>query len=159
MGKRLGKEFRAFKELIEHLEHSQLNQLAESGSIELKGEVFSSGDILVFREAKEGTQTLSNRFISIDLDCELNQDLIDEGLAREVVNRVQKTRKEINFNVTDRITVAYNGSEELCKAIETHLTYIQHETLSNVFSMGQVRKQAFNFKIDDFDLFLEIKKA
>lgn len=159
LGKRLGKEFRVFKELIEHLEHSELDQLAETGSIELQGEVFTSDDILVFREAKEGTRTLSNRFISIDLDCELNQDLIDEGLAREVVNRVQKTRKDINFNVTDRIKVVYNGSEEICKAIETHLSYIQRETLSNDFSRGEVHDEAFEFRIEDFDLYLEIEKA
>jgi isoleucyl-tRNA synthetase len=159
LGKRLGKEFRKFKGLIENLEHSQLNQLAVTGSIELEGEAFSSDDILVFREAKEGTRTLSNRFISIDLECELNQELIDEGLAREVVNRVQKTRKELNFNVTDRIKVVYSGSDDLCSAIETHLSYISHETLANDFSRGEVHKDAFDFNIDDFDLRLDIKRV
>jgi len=159
LGKRLGAKFRDFKDLIEHLEHAQLDQLATSRSIELAGEVFSADDILVFREARQGTQTLSNRFISIDLDCTLNQDLIDEGLAREVVNRVQKTRKELNFKVSDRIEVIYNGSDELCSAIEYHLGYIQRETLSNAFSRGDIQDHAFNFNIESHDLHLHIQKS
>ena len=124
----------------------------------MQGESFSSDDILVFREAKEGTETVSNRFISIDLDCLLNDDLIAEGLAREVVNRVQKTRKEINLNVTDRIKVSYSGSEDICNAIETHLDHIQHETLADVFIRQESAAPDFTFKIDEFELQLNIEK-
>lgn len=158
LGKRLGKEFRKFKTLIEQLDHNQLNQLGDAGSLELDGEVFSSDDILVFREAKAGTQTLSNRFVSIDLNCDLNQDLIAEGLAREVVNRVQKTRKVMNLNVTDRISVAYTGSDELREAIEKHLSYIRHETLSNTFLPGDVSSKGFSFDIDAFSFRIEITR-
>ena len=83
------------------------------------------------------------------------QDLLDEGLAREVVNRVQKTRKEIKLNVSDHIRVVYTGSDELCKAIETHLNYIQRETLSNEFTRGEVINGGFKFTIDDFDIRFE----
>src|SRR5690606_2612894 len=75
LGKRLGKDFGRFRGLIEKLSSEQLNELQEFGSLTLEGEVFSLDDILVFREAKEGTEAVSNRFISIDIDCALNPAL------------------------------------------------------------------------------------
>ena len=65
----------------------------------------------MFREPKE-SDVISDSFISIELDCELNEQLIDEGLAR-VINRIQKTRKELDFKVEDRINVQYACSEGL----------------------------------------------
>ena len=52
-------------------------------------------DLLIYREAQEGSSAISNRWISIDLDTNLTQELINEGLAREVVNRIQRSRKDL----------------------------------------------------------------
>ena len=122
LGKRLGKKFGIYMKLISSLKAEELTELEEEGQLIIEGEKFLPSDILIFREAKEGTQALSNRFISIDIDCNLTEDLISEGLAREVVNRIQKTRKEIDLNVDDRITVSYSGDENILKAIsaQTH---------------------------------------
>src|SRR5690606_34474358 len=117
LGKRLGKDFGRFRGLIEQLDSAALNQLQDSGSLTLDGHTFSVDDILVYREAKPGTEALSNRFISIDLDCALDQSLVAEGLAREVVNRIQKTRKDQGLNVSDRIAVRYRATPELAAAI------------------------------------------
>lgn len=129
LGKRLGKEFKKFKQLIENLDATQLSQLQDSGELLLEGERFSGDDILIFREAKDGTEALSNRFISIDMDCRLNGALITEGLAREVVNRIQKKRKDLGLNVIDRIAIAYKADAQLAAAIAEHQDYIARETL------------------------------
>ncbi len=113
LGKRLGKDFKQFKSLIESLSAAELKKFQESGSITLQNETFSADDILIFREAKAGTEALSDRFITIDLDINLDDALLREGLAREVVNRIQKTRKDLNLNVSDRISVTYNADGEL----------------------------------------------
>src|SRR5690606_32769539 len=89
LGKRLGKDFGRFRGLIEKLDAAALNQLQDAGSLTLDGVEFSADDILIYREPHEGTQALSNRFISIDMDCTLDEALVREGLAREVVNRIQ----------------------------------------------------------------------
>ena len=72
---------------------------------------------------------MTNRFITIDMDCTLDQDLIDEGLAREMVNRIQKTRKDSNFNVADRIECTIYTSAELAKVFQKFQSYISSETL------------------------------
>ena len=157
LGKRFGKAFNQYRLLIQDLDARALNQLQADGSLELDGETFSTEDILVFREAKEGNEALSNRFISIDIDCTLNDDLMDEGLAREVVNRIQKTRKDIGLEVTDRISVTFHADNKLAAAIEKHRDYIAGETLCNTFVAGEAGDHAFD--VDGNALALKIDKA
>tara|TARA_B110000037_G_scaffold172445_1_gene195964 strand:- start:1 stop:705 length:705 start_codon:yes stop_codon:yes gene_type:complete len=130
LGKRLGKDFKTFKQLIEGLDSSTIEQFQNSGSLHLDGQSFQQNDILVFREAREGTNAVSDRFISIDMDCTLNEELISEGLAREVVNRIQKSRKDSGFNVSDRIRVTINSGGRLLQSIMAHEDYIKRETLT-----------------------------
>ncbi len=157
LGKRLGKEFNRYRQQIQDLDAKQLNLLQEAGSITLDDETFSTEDILVFREAKEGTEALSNRFISIDMDCALNDELIDEGLAREVINRIQKTRKDIGLNVTDRIIINYAAGNALGRAIEKHKDYIARETLCTDFTQ-QDSASEHSFDVEGDALTLDIQK-
>lgn len=157
LGKRLGKDFKKFKQLIEELDADTLNRVYEQSQLELEGEVFSTDDILILREAKKGTQTLSNRFISIDMDCELTEALVAEGLAREVVNRIQKTRKELGLKVTDRISIDYDADAKLDAAITTHLEYIAGETLCTVLQRSTHCHQ-HGFSIDGMHLNMNIRK-
>ncbi len=129
LGKKLGKDFASFRPLIEGLPSVEVQRIEEGGKVSLKGIEFDSSEILVFRAAKPGTQAVTNRFITIDLDCTLDQDLIDEGLAREMVNRIQKTRKDSNFNVADRIEVTIFTSPELAAVFNKYYDYISSETL------------------------------
>jgi isoleucyl-tRNA synthetase len=129
LGKKLGKEMGAFKPLIEKLSSTDVQKIEDGHKIFLNGVEFTHEEVLVFRTAKAGTQAVTNRFVTIDLDCTLDQNLIDEGLARELVNRIQKTRKDLNFNVADRIHVTVYGSQELCNVFEKFKSYISSETL------------------------------
>ena len=129
LGKKLGKEMGAYRALIEKLSSEDVQKIEAGEKIKLKDFDFDSTEILVFRNAKEGTQAVTNRLITIDMDCKLDQELIDEGLAREMVNRIQKTRKDSNFNVADRIEVTVYTSPELGKVFEKYKDYISSETL------------------------------
>jgi isoleucyl-tRNA synthetase len=129
LGKKLGKEMGAFKPLIEKLSSSEVQKIEDGQKVTLNNVDFDSTEILVFRAAKPGTQAMTNRFITIDMDCKLDQELIDEGLAREMVNRIQKTRKDSNFNVSDRIECNVYTTEELAKVFEKYQSYISSETL------------------------------
>jgi isoleucyl-tRNA synthetase len=101
---------------------------------------------------------MSNRFISVDMDTTLDQDLIAEGLAREVVNRIQKSRKDLNFNVGDRINVCYQGSAEIEAAISKFSGHIANETLS-----AKIEKSGsplpLKYDVDEYHLSLQIEKA
>lgn len=129
LGKKLGKEMGAFKSLIEKLSSSEVQKIEEGGKVIINGVDFTSEEILVIRTARTGTQAMTNRFITIDLECTLDQELIDEGLAREIVNRIQKTRKDLNFNVADRIEIAIHTNEALEKVFLKYQSYISSETL------------------------------
>lgn len=159
LGKRLGKRMGQFMKLIKSVTTEQLQELEEKGSLILDSETFTPEDFLIFREAKEGTQAISNRFISIDLDCELTDELIDEGLARECVNRIQRTRKDIGLNVEDRISISFSTtSERLQKALSQHKDYICGETLAVALTEGQQIANGHSFSIDEHEIVFGIKK-
>ena len=157
LGKRFGKNFGSFRKAIEALDSHQLQLLQNNGILLLEGENFSLDDILIFREAKPGTQALSNRFISIDMDCTLDAALISEGLAREVVNRIQKTRKDLGFNVTDRIHIEYAADNDLHAAIKQHEDHIKNETLCLTLNKCTGPCNII-FAVDEFSLGLNLKR-
>ena len=158
LGKKLGKDMGKYKGIIEKLDATALTQLEEQGSLLLDGITFYPEEILIFREAKEGTQAMSNRFISIDMDTVLDPELIAEGLAREVINRIQKSRKDLNFNVGDRIHVEYNGSPELVAAISKFKDHIASETLASSLLMSEASLD-LSYEVDDYQLKLGLRKA
>lgn len=158
LGRRLGKDFKRYNNLIEALDTVAIKELQDSGEIKLGDETFSADDILVFREAREGTEALSDRFISIDVDCTFDDALMAEGLAREVVNRIQRSRRDAGFNVVDRIEINYEASSELAKAIEAHKQYIAGKTLA-VSMQESVNDQELNFEIEGHQLSLTLRQV
>jgi isoleucyl-tRNA synthetase len=158
LGKRFGKKFKDFKQKIEALDANVINAFQESGEMEIEGEMLRIDDILVFREAREGTNTISDRFVSIDLDCQLNESLIREGLAREVISRIQKSRKDEGFNVIDRINIKVDGSPELTTAIAEHESHIMKETLAMTIEYPVDEQLPLSFEIDEYTLGLSIER-
>ncbi len=81
-------------------------------------------------EVKEGFCSASNSKVFVILNTELTEDLVLEGIAREIIRKVQSLRKELDLNITDRIRVYYDGNEMLEKTLEKHQEYIKNETLA-----------------------------
>jgi isoleucyl-tRNA synthetase len=133
LGKRLGKRMKDFQQKIQALTLAEIAQFQETQSIEIAGESFDLEEIQILQQARAGTNTVSNRFIAVDLDCTLDDDLIRGGYAREIVNRIQRRRKELDFNVADRIVVRYSGDPELLRAAADNREYIMSETLATKF--------------------------
>jgi isoleucyl-tRNA synthetase len=71
------------------------------------------------------------------LDTTLNDELIAEGLAREIVRSVQDARKQAGLEVSDRITLGVSGSDAVEKALEVHRDYVMNETLATSWKTGQ----------------------
>ena len=157
LGKRLGKRMREFHRNIGALDAAAIDAFQEAGSIEIDGETFNADEIQVFREAKKGTNAVSNRYVSIDLDCELDDELVREGWAREVVNRIQRGRKDRGFEVSDRIRVRFSGDAELESAIGEHRDYIAGETLALDFAVGEVGGNPLEAVIDGKALALALE--
>ena len=159
LGKRLQKRFGQFKQAIEALNSEQINAFEQQQQMELNGEILNSDDILIFREAKANLGVTSNRFISILLDTELDETLLEEGLAREVINRIQKTRKSLQFNVDDRIHTTIDADDQLQKIIKKHAAYICAETLTLDLHYQPLQGADFNDTIEKHSLALKLERA
>lgn len=154
LGRRLGKRMREFASRIQQLDAAAIDAFCETGSIDLDGETFGTADIEVFRVAKDGADTVSNRYISIALDCALTDDLVREGWAREVVRHIQNARKDSDFAVSDRIQVGYQADAELAEAIAEHHERIAAETLASRLApwRGDAPDGMFDATVDDHAL-------
>jgi isoleucyl-tRNA synthetase len=159
LGKRLGKRMKAFGQQIGKLSEVQIVTLQSQGELALTAdgetEVFSSEEIEIQQQAKAGTNTISNSQISIDLDCQLTPELIRRGYGREVVNRIQRERKERGYSVSDRIRVIYQAEGELAQAINEHRDYIMGETLTLELDPATTA-QAVQSEVDGQPLTFEI---
>jgi isoleucyl-tRNA synthetase len=155
LGKRLGKQMKAFQQAINAMDADAIAALQSSGSVTLLGETFDLEEIQVLQQAREGTNTVSNSRIAVDIDCELTPELVRGGYAREMVNRIQRARKDQGFQVSDRIDVRYHAQEDLLLAATEHQAYIMSETLTLLFvaveepcaTVTEIDGQHFSFSL------------
>ncbi len=82
------------------------------------------------RSGLEGWSVETENGLSVALDTDLSAELVQEGLAREFVNRIQNMRKEADFEIVDRITIGFDGSGQLEEAVNSMKDYIKSETLA-----------------------------
>lgn len=160
LGKRLGKDMKAFAGLIGQLSNAQIAEIQSQGALVLqagdRSEAFTDQEIEIKQQAKAGTNTISNSEISVDLDCELTPVLIRSGYAREVVNRIQRERKERGYLVSDRISIVLHANGDLAEAIAEHREYIMGETLclqmesvaEPQIAQSDVDGNAFSFELE-----------
>ena len=159
LGKRLGKNMRDYQKKIGAMTFEEISSFQQSGEIRIEEEVFSLEEIEIFQKPKEGTATISNSFIAIELDCELTPELIRGGYAREVVNRIQRARKEQGFKVSDRVDVIYEAQGELGEAMFEMADYIAGEVLALDFKAGQPSEDFVKSSVDGNELMFSLSLA
>ena len=157
LGQRLGRRVGELAQELKGLPRESLAAFEEDGRIELLGEVFNSEEINVFREPVAETGAVSDRLITVALDCTLTDELRQEGTAREIVNRVQRARKAMDLDVTDRIHITYQADKTLEECLDQYHDYIARETLALSIARGQTGKDATCTHIDDASLMFKIK--
>ena len=142
LGRRMGKKMKSVSQAIAAMSPDHIRDYLQQGSIELmvdeESTRFENEEILVQRNQKEGLLVETDNLLTVALDTEINEELMQEGLAREFVNKVQNMRKEKNLDVMDRIVTRYRGSKMLESSLETHSDFIRTETLTNVLSSESV---------------------
>jgi isoleucyl-tRNA synthetase len=140
LGKRYGKRTPAVAAATATLTPGQLRGL-EDGSpatLELEGEpvTYLPEDVAVEREVASDWLVQSNGAFVVALDPRLDEALRREGLAREVVNRVQRIRKDAGYAYTDRIALWIGGEPPLLEAVQAHAGFIRGETLARRLEVG-----------------------
>jgi len=105
-------------------------------------------DVLIQSKDIEGWLVANGNGLTVALDIQLDDDLIDEGVAREMINRIQNLRKDAGFEVTDKIILYLSEDVALVRVFEKHQAYIQQETLTTKIVM---KKDLINGEIIEFD--------
>ena len=163
LGKELGSRMKGFADLIGALSNEQVSLFQNNGSITLSLDGFSRSftgeEILLVREPREGSDAISNGSVSIELDCALTPELIRGGYAREVVNRIQRARKEAGLEVSDRIEIAYIADPEISLAIEEHKAHIETETLAVELAPSDGTAAAIQADIDTYTFSFQLSKV
>lgn len=165
LGSKLGSKMKPVASKVDELTTEEITEYEETGSIELdlgeQGIVQLGEDSLeIIRTGLEGWSVETEKGLSVALDTELTEDLIQEGLAREFVNRIQNMRKEADFDVEDRIIIGFNGSEELEEAVTEMKDYIKSETLAEEISSEKLEVSDFvkSWEIGDNESTISIRR-
>ena len=135
MGKKLGKNMKEAAAMVEKLDSATIGQIINGNAYTLTladGTEFalSAEDLIVQRSEKAGLVVASESGVTIALETALTPELEAEGLAREIVSKVQNLRKENGLEVTDRIKLAIAGDADVVAAANTHAEYIKNEVLA-----------------------------
>lgn len=140
LGKKVGKLMRDVQQIIDDFGHEQLTILLNGDKVNIRidGEeiTLTPEDVTVEREVREGLIAANQGVITIALDTVLTEDLLIEGLAREVVNKINTMRREAGFEVTDRIHVKINTTERLKSCFDKYGPMIEGEVLALSIDFG-----------------------
>jgi isoleucyl-tRNA synthetase len=141
LGKRYGKDTQVAAKAVETLSQEQLRAL-ESGEQVLVHEngvqfAYCSEDVVVEREVATSWLVASDGPYVAALDPTLDAALIREGLARELVHHIQRLRRDVDYQVSDRIELGLEGPEPLLVAAREHKAFIMTETLARRLELGE----------------------
>jgi isoleucyl-tRNA synthetase len=138
LGPKFGKNVNQAAEAIRSFSEKELDRLIETGSERLVVDGHEAkivpDDINIVTENRDGLVAGSDGDVTVALLTQITEELLHEGLARELVNRVQNMRKDAGFEVTDRINIWLQTSHEFEKAMEKQTNYICNETLAQVIN-------------------------
>ncbi|MCC6462088.1 MAG: class I tRNA ligase family protein [Saprospiraceae bacterium] len=134
LGAKLGKDMKDAAAQIATFDNAQIAALEQSGALALHlngtDYTLTPEDLIVTTEDLPGWKTASDGALTVALDVHLSDELLAEGLARDLVNRIQNIRKEQDFSVTDRVVITLEKHPAILPAVAQFREYIKGETLA-----------------------------
>jgi isoleucyl-tRNA synthetase len=162
LGPRFGKDMKAVAAVIEQLDQDQINLLEKDGQMRIKisekSTTLTLDDVLISSQDIEGWLVANSNGITVALDVTISETLKNEGIAREIVNRIQNLRKDSGFEVTDRIHVSLLSCDKLDIAVQQNMEYIKEETLTDTLSFETQMTNATEISFDGIQTKLSINK-
>lgn len=160
VGKLFGPLIKEFQNKLENLSSTEINTLEKGNSITMiigDKETEITPEMVDIRiSSKEGFNIGMENNNFIILDTTLTEDLILEGIAREMVSKVQQLRKNKDFNVTDRIKLYYKGDQDIDKCLNKFSEYIKNETLSVSIEQRDNLKEKYD--LNGHDCYIDIER-
>jgi len=165
LGPKFGADFPKVVAALKSMDPAQVAARTAAGedvTFELNGQTvaLTGEEILVSTEAAENMAVAADKVVTVGIDTVVTPELKAEGLAREIVRRIQTQRKNADFNIEDRITTWYTASGEFEPIFVEWSDYIKSETLTTALSAGEPPADAFveEHKIDGLDIKIGLKK-
>ena len=162
LGPRFGKDMGLIAKEIQLLSTVQINELDKEGTLRIvyqeKSIILTSEDVEITTQDIPGWLVANANGITVALDITLSEELKQEGIARELVNRIQNIRKESGFEVTDKIKVQLKRDGELELAIQNNKSYIMSETLTEELNFLDEVKNGIEIEFDEIKTIILISK-
>jgi len=162
IGKKFGKLTQAVANKIKELTHDEIVKIEAGGlKIDINGEVVTiqPEDLEIYSDTIEGWLVGTEDNLTVALDTHITEELRIEGIAREFINRIQKLRKDSNFDVTDRIEIYAMVPPEFKEPLLVSKDYISKETLAERFQLVESLENGTEIEIDEKKLLISLKKV
>lgn len=161
MGKKFGKLMKGIAAAMGNLSQEEISQLQTTGSYELEVEgqkaVVEATDVEIISEDIPGWLVCNEGNLTVALDVELTDELLNEGMARELINRIQNIRKEIGLEITDRINVTLSPDSKVEAALAGFADYIKAQVLADNVCIAD--NDGIAAEIEDLNINIKVAKA
>ena len=162
LGPRFGKDMKLIANAVNSFSSEDINKMEQNGSFDLdingKNITLGLDDVEITSQDIEGWLVANEGLLTVALDVTINEDLRKEGIARELVNRIQNLRKDSGFEVTDRIDVQLQNHADITAAVSENEAYIKMETLTSDLKIVDNLKDGIDIAFDEVNTKLSIKK-
>jgi isoleucyl-tRNA synthetase len=166
LGPRYGKMMKQLAVAVTSITQQEISILEKEGRliIEVEGHPVELlvDDVEILSEDIQGWQVASMGNLTVALDITLTPELLQEGIAREIINRIQNLRKDKGFEVTDKINVKIQSHADLDEAVNRNISYICSETLAQSFEVVAAIEEAEKVSVeitDNISTFIEINRV
>lgn len=162
LGPRFGKDMKLIANVIRNFDSDDIKKIEQNGNlnVEVNGKNIILGleDVEITSQDIEGWLVANEGALTVALDVTITENLRKEGIARELVNRIQNLRKDSGFEVTDRIDVLLQKDEQIINAVQTNIEYIKAETLTEALEIKEKINDGIEITFDDVNTRLSIQK-
>ena len=162
LGPKFGKQMKAVAASVSTLSQEAIAELEKNGSYTLKIDdhdvVIESTDVEIYSEDIPGWLVANEGKLTVALEVTVTEELRREGIARELVNRIQNIRKSSGFEITDKIKITLSKNIQTDEAVNEYNEYICNQVLANSLTMVDEVKEGTELNFDDYSLYINVIK-
>ena len=163
LGKKYGKQMKEIAQVMNSFGKDEISEIENKGYYLLylpSGEVhLELEDVEIITEDMPGWLVANEGKLTVALDITVTDDLLREGIARELVNRIQNIRKSNGYEIIDKIIVEIESRDEINEAVKEYTNYIASQTLANSVLLSSHLENATELEFDEYTVKVSVKKA
>jgi isoleucyl-tRNA synthetase len=162
LGPKFGKQMKAVAAAVTAMSQEDINRMEQEGRftfvIDGVEAVVEAADVEIFSEDIPGWLVANEGKVTVALEVTITEELRQEGIARELVNRIQNLRKQSGLEITDKINIVLSKNEKTDAAIEAYKEYICNQVLGNSLTLVDMVQEGVKLDMDEYELEVRIEK-